>query len=80
VVVSLGLMIPSGPGFVGTFEAAVILSFQFLSGSSSVTKDQAVSYAILYHATQFIPITVIGFYYLWKSNLSLSAATGGETG
>jgi glycosyltransferase 2 family protein len=76
VVVSLGLMIPSGPGFAGTFEAAVIWSLLLFP---SITKEQAASYAIMYHATQFFPITILGFYYLWKSNLSLSDATGPPT-
>ena len=72
VVISLGLMIPSGPGFAGTFEAATIWCLLLFPG---IKKEQAASYAIMYHATQFIPITVLGFYYLWKSKLSLSDAT-----
>lgn len=77
VVVSLGLMVPSGPGFAGTFEYAVIWSLLLFPG---ITKEEAASYAILYHATQFLPITILGFYYLWKSNLSLSDATRDESG
>lgn len=72
VVVSLGLMIPSGPGFAGTFEAAVIWT---LLRFPEITKEQAASFAIVYHATQFIPITALGLYYLWKSKLSLTAAS-----
>ncbi|MDZ4803799.1 MAG: lysylphosphatidylglycerol synthase transmembrane domain-containing protein [Candidatus Eisenbacteria bacterium] len=72
VVVSLGLMIPSGPGFAGTFEAATIWALLLFDG---VTKEQAASFAIVYHATQFIPITALGLYYLWKSNLSLTDAS-----
>lgn len=72
VVVSLGLMIPSGPGFAGTFEAAVIWTLLRFPG---ISKEEAASFAIVYHATQFVPITAIGLYYLWKSNLSLKAAS-----
>jgi glycosyltransferase 2 family protein len=75
VVVSLGLMIPSGPGFAGTFEAATILSLLIFPG---VIKEQAVSFAILFHVTQFVPVTVIGLYYFWKSNLSLRGGTSDE--
>jgi len=75
VVVSLGLMIPSGPGFAGTFEAATIWSLMLFPG---ISKEQAASYAIMYHATQFLPITLLGLYYLSKSNLSLSDATRSE--
>jgi uncharacterized protein (TIRG00374 family) len=72
VVVSLGLMIPSGPGFAGTFEAAMIWALLLFPG---VSKEQAASCAIMYHATQFVPITAFGLYYLWKSNLSLTDAS-----
>lgn len=75
VVVNLALMLPAGPGFAGTFEAAVILSLLIFPG---VTKEQAVSYAILYHVTQFLPVTAVGLYYLWRANLSLTAATSDE--
>lgn len=72
VVVSLGLMIPSGPGFAGTFEAAMIWALLRFPG---ISKEQAASCAIMYHVTQFVPITVIGLYYLWKLNLSLTDAS-----
>ncbi len=75
VVVSLGLMIPSGPGFAGTFEAATIWALMRFDG---VTNDQAASYAIMFHATQFFPITALGLYYLWRSKLSLNAASQSE--
>lgn len=71
VVVSLALMIPSGPGFAGTFEAAVIGTLVLMG----IDKERSASYAIMYHATQFIPITLIGFYYLWKAGLTLGSFT-----
>lgn len=72
VVVSLALMIPSGPGFAGTFEAAMIWAILLFPG---ITKEKAASCAIMYHVTQFVPITLAGLYYLWRSNLSLSDAS-----
>lgn len=71
VVVSLALMIPSGPGFAGTFEAAVIGTLLLMN----IDKERAASYAIMYHATQFVPITALGFYYLWKARLTLGSVT-----
>lgn len=73
VVVSLALMIPSGPGFAGTFEAAVIGTLLLMN----IDQERAASYAIMYHATQFVPITLIGFYYLWKAKLTLGSFTRG---
>lgn len=71
VVVSLALMIPSGPGFAGTFEAAVIGTLILMG----IDKELAASYAIMYHATQFIPITLLGFFYLWKTKMTLGSFT-----
>jgi len=74
VVCALGVMLPSGPGFVGTFEVAAkygLLLFQ-------VPEEIAVSYAIYYHAVQFIPLTLLGMYHLWRENFSLTRAVEGK--
>jgi glycosyltransferase 2 family protein len=56
----LGISIPSTPGFFGPFEA-VIVAVLALYG---VPKDVAFSYAISFHLTTFVPITLLG---LWSS-------------
>jgi glycosyltransferase 2 family protein len=56
----LGISIPSTPGFFGPFEA-VIVAVLALYG---VPKDLAFSYAISFHLTTFVPITLLG---LWSS-------------
>jgi glycosyltransferase 2 family protein len=55
----LGISLPSTPGFFGPFEA-VIVAVLALYG---VPKDVAFSYAIAFHITSFIPITLLG---LWS--------------
>ncbi len=55
----LGISIPSTPGFFGPFEA-VIVAVLALYG---VPRDLAFSYAISYHITSFVPITLLG---LWS--------------
>jgi len=65
----LGIAIPSTPGFFGPFEA-VIVAVLALYG---VTNDVAFSYAIAYHITSFLPITLLG---LW----SLTRVPGGFQG
>jgi glycosyltransferase 2 family protein len=65
----LGISIPSTPGFFGPFEA-VIVAVLALYG---VPKDVAFSYAISYHLTTFVPITLLG---LW----SLTRTPGGFRG
>jgi uncharacterized protein (TIRG00374 family) len=68
VIVNLGIMIPSAPGYVGTFEFFCISVF----GIFSVEKSIALSFAIVLHAVLFIPITIVGMIYFWKENLSFA--------
>ncbi|HEY0350563.1 MAG TPA: lysylphosphatidylglycerol synthase transmembrane domain-containing protein, partial [Gemmatimonadales bacterium] len=65
----LGISIPSTPGFFGPFEA-VIVAVLALYG---ISNDVAFSYAIAFHVTSFIPITLLG---LW----SLTRIPGGFRG
>jgi uncharacterized protein (TIRG00374 family) len=59
----LGISIPSTPGFFGPFEA-VIVAVLALYG---VPKDLAFSYAIAFHITSFIPITLLGLWSLIRN-------------
>lgn len=68
VVVSISILIPSSPGFVGVYHAGTVWT---LSQYPGITKEQALSFALVLHAAQYIPITVMGFYYLKKEHLSL---------
>ncbi len=74
VVTALAVMLPSGPGFVGTFELGAKYGLMLFG----VSEQTAVSYAIFYHAVQFFPVTLIGAYYLWRENFSLARAVQDE--
>lgn len=65
-LISLAVSIPSSPGFFGPFEAASKVGL----GLWGVDAGRAVSFAIGFHIGGFIPVTLIGLYYLWKLNLS----------
>ena len=49
-------LIPAAPGYVGTFDAAVVFGLHALS----VDGGQAVAYALLVRFVLFVPITVAG--------------------
>jgi uncharacterized protein (TIRG00374 family) len=66
-IVSLAVMLPSSPGFVGTFHYACVASFVILNLNETVSRP----FSIVLHASQYIPITLIGLYYLRKEHLSL---------
>lgn len=75
VAIALGVMIPSSPGFVGVYELAAITSLVAIG----VAKSTAESYAILVHAVQFVPVTLIGILYLYLQNFTLKEIrAGGE--
>ena len=66
VALSLAVMIPSSPGFIGTvqfFSVATLALFL-------VPKAQALGFSVVYHASQFIPITLLGLFFFWQENLS----------
>lgn len=67
VVVSISILIPSAPGFVGVYHAGVAFTLSLYD----VPTDQAGAFALVLHAAQYLPITALGFYYLKKRHLSL---------
>lgn len=70
-VQSFGVMIPSSPGFIGTFHAASILAM----AAFGVGREVALSASIVMHLLFFIPVTVVGLIYLWVENLTLHEMT-----
>jgi glycosyltransferase 2 family protein len=73
-LISLAVAIPSSPGFFGPFEAAARVGL----GLWAVPVDRAISFAIGYHLAGFLPVTVIGVYYIWRLNISWSEVRHSE--
>jgi len=72
-IIGFGVAVPSTPGFVGVFEAATLVTL----GVYGIESNGAVSYALTYHITTFLPITLLG---LWSlSRLHLRLRELGET-
>ncbi len=63
----LGVVLPSAPGFVGTVQFVCVVSLALFA----VPKSQALSFSIIYHASVFIPVTVVGLAYLAAEGMSL---------
>ena len=53
---NLFAMLPAAPGYVGTFDAAVVFGVKAIGGTSSA----AFSYLILLRFMLFVPITLVG--------------------
>lgn len=67
VMVNLGTMIPSAPGYVGTFQVFGVLALSVFG----VKREVALSIAIVSHTMQYVLVTAIGLYFFWRLNLSL---------
>ena len=68
---TFGVMIPSSPGFIGTYHAATILAL----AAYGISRDVALSVSIVMHLTFFIPVSIAGFVCLWVENLSFADIT-----
>lgn len=66
-VIALAVALPSAPGFFGVYEAAARIGLVEVWG---VAASPALAFAIGFHLAGFIPITVIGLYYLWRLGIS----------
>lgn len=73
-VIAFAVAAPSSPGFFGVFEAAARIGL----GVYGVAPTDTVSFATSYHILSFIPVTVIGLWYIRRFGLSLSEMSHSE--
>jgi len=70
-IVNLATTIPSAPGYIGTFDAPGIA----VLGAYGVDQASAAGYTLTLHVALWLPITLLGAYYLahegikWSDNL-----------
>jgi glycosyltransferase 2 family protein len=74
-VLVIGIALPQAPGFVGGFEAAIVASLLLFG----VSQEVALAYAVTYHVTTFVPITLMGAWSLVTSGVSLRSAREAAT-
>jgi len=68
-IVGLSTMIPSAPGYIGVFQSFCVGGL-ILFG---IPKDIALSYSLVAHIVQYIPVTGIGLFYLIQENIPISS-------
>lgn len=71
-LIAIGVAIPSTPGFIGPFEAVGKAGLAVYG----VSNAEAVSWVLGFHVLSFIPITVMGAWYLARMKLHFSDLTG----
>lgn len=67
-LVALSTTLPSGPGFVGPFQYAFVLSL----GSFAVPRETALAVSVVAQLSLLGPVTVIGLALLWRDQLRAS--------
>jgi hypothetical protein len=72
--VGLGSSVPSAPGNIGVTHAAAVLALLMFG----VPEVAALGYAVVLHATVFVPVTLCGWIFLLREHVSLREAR--ETG
>jgi uncharacterized protein (TIRG00374 family) len=56
IAVNIGMILPSSPAAVGVFEASVLVALS----AYGVSKEQALSYALVVHVLNFVPFIIVG--------------------
>ncbi|MFI5312432.1 MAG: YbhN family protein, partial [Gemmatimonadales bacterium] len=67
-IIAIGVAIPSSPGFFGVFEAGGKIGLALYG----LGDTQAVSWALGFHVLSYIPITLLGAWYLTRLKLHFS--------
>jgi uncharacterized protein (TIRG00374 family) len=74
-IVNLATTIPSAPGYIGTFDApgiAVLTAY-------GVEQSIAAGYTLVLHVALWLPITLVGAYFMAREGIKWSAALRAET-
>ena len=75
VLVNLGIMLPSSPGYVGTFQFFAVAAL----GVFDVEREIALALAIVAHVSQYLLVTLIGLAYFGREHVSLRSLSADAT-
>lgn len=70
-VLVVGIMIPAGPGMVGTFQGAVVLGLSLFLDRDRLATDGA-AYANVLWAAQLVQLTAFGLVFLFSRHIRLA--------
>ncbi|MBI4212811.1 MAG: flippase-like domain-containing protein [Chloroflexi bacterium] len=68
-VANLATLVPSSPGYIGTFDVALE---QTLVGAFGVASADALTVAVVIHLTLVVPIVLLGLIYIWQEGFTLT--------
>jgi uncharacterized protein (TIRG00374 family) len=74
-IVNLATTIPSAPGYIGTFDATGIAVLT----ANGIEQSIAAGYTLVLHVALWLPITVLGAYYMAREGIKWSDSLRAET-
>jgi len=72
VATTLSVIVAPTPGYVGAVQIACVWGLSLFG----VDKSRAFSFSLYWHASQFLPITAMGLWYLARQGLTLGDVAG----
>ena len=74
-IVNLATTIPSAPGYIGTFDAPGVAVLK----AYGIDQATAAGYTLVLHVALWLPITLLGAYYLTREGIKWSDSLRSET-
>jgi len=71
-VANLATLVPSSPGYVGTFDVALQKVLDDVFNWPSVA---AVAFTFTVHLVLIVPVVLLGLFFLWRENISIPELT-----
>ncbi|MBC7185897.1 MAG: flippase-like domain-containing protein [Calditrichaeota bacterium] len=68
VITTISIVVPSSPGYVGTYHYLAVLSLSLFG----VDKSTALSFAVVAHATAVLTVTLVGMACAWKEGVTIT--------
>jgi len=68
---TIGVMVPSSPGYIGTFHYAIIQGLALYG----VPDEPALGFAIIMHLSNYIPITSLGIFFFLREGFRFKEVT-----
>lgn len=73
-VLVVGIMIPAGPGMVGTFQGAIVVGLGMFAPAAAVA-TRGTAYANVLWAIQIVQVTALGTFFLFSRHIQLARLT-----
>ncbi len=74
VITTISIVIPSSPGYIGTFHWLC----QFSLGLFSIPRETGLSYAIVLHALNYLPVLLFGLILAWREGVQIAQVSNIE--